>query len=110
MNTIETERSDKPTRMRPLLALPKEKRQTALSMLLLCIAYYLGAKLGFLLNFPGTPLSVFWPPNAILMAALILVPKRQWWLYLLAVLPAHLIAQWQNALPATAILGWYVTN
>src|SRR6187431_2968377 len=50
--------------------------QLALSTLLVSVGYYLGAQLGFALDFPGTPLSIFWPPNAILMAALILAPTR----------------------------------
>ena len=81
--------------------LESPRLQLALSTLLVSVSYYLGAQLGFALNFPGTPLSIFWPPNAILMAALILVPVRLWWLYVLAIFPAHLIVQWQN-LPAVS--------
>ena len=110
MNTTERKPSDKAARLPFRLAPPSAKVHTALSMLLVGTAYYLGAQIGFKLNFPGTPLSVFWPPNAILMAALILTPKRQWWLYLLAILPAHVFVQWQNSLPAPAILGWYISN
>src|SRR5262245_36336784 len=110
MNMAENELSSEALQSPLQQALSNAKMRTALHMALLCTAYYLGAQIGFALNFPGTPLSLFWPPNAILMAALILAPKRQWWLYLLAVLPAHVVVQWQNALPAPAILGWYVSN
>src|SRR5262245_7489548 len=110
MSTTEQKRSVDPAPPGLRQDSPNTKPDMALRMALVCTAYYLGAQIGFALNFPGTPLSVFWPPNAILMAALILAPMRQWWLYLLAVLPAHLIVQWQNALPAAAILGWYFSN
>ena len=49
-------------------------------------AYYLGARLGFAVRFPESPHSVLWPPNAILLAALLLVPPRLWGLHILAVL------------------------
>jgi len=53
------------------------------------IGYYLGAKLGFALTLRPQPVSVLWPPNAILLAALLLTPVRTWWFMLLAVFPAH---------------------
>jgi PAS domain S-box-containing protein len=74
------------------------------------VAYYAGAHVGFLLQFPGSPLSIIWPPNALLLAALLLVPTRQWWMVLLAVLPAHLLVEAQNGVPPWTLLGWYLTN
>ncbi|HKC73870.1 MAG TPA: MASE1 domain-containing protein, partial [Chloroflexota bacterium] len=74
------------------------------------VAYYAGAQVGFMLRFPGSPLSIIWPPNAILLAALLLVPTRQWWVVLLAVLPAHLLVEAQNGVPLWTLLGWYLTN
>src|SRR5437764_1602475 len=73
-------------------------------------AYYAGAQVGFMLRFPESPLSVIWPPNAILLAALLLVPTRRWWVLLLAVLPAHLLVEAQNGVPLWTLLGWYLTN
>ena len=74
------------------------------------VAYYVGAQVGFLLQFPGSPLSIIWPPNAILFAALLVVPPRRWWAVLLVVLPAHLLIQAQNGVPPWTLLGWYLTN
>src|SRR5262249_16240544 len=48
--------------------------------------------------------------NAILLAALLLVPTRTWWLLLLAVLPAHVLVEAQNGIATWTILGLYVTN
>jgi integral membrane sensor domain MASE1 len=42
-------------------------------------------KIGFALTFQPHPVSVLWPPNSVLVAALLLTPPRSWWLVLLAV-------------------------
>lgn len=73
-------------------------------------AYYLGAKIGFALTFQPHPVSVLWPPNSILLAALLLTPVRIWWVILLAAFPAHLAAQVQSDVPPTMILCWFVSN
>ena len=72
--------------------------------------YYLGCKIGFALTFQPHPVSVLWPPNSILVAALLLTPPRSWWLVLLAALPAHLAAQLQSHVPPLMILCWFVSN
>jgi hypothetical protein len=46
--------------------------------------YFLGAKIGFALTFRPHPVSVLWPPNSILLAALLLMPMRISWVILLA--------------------------
>jgi PAS domain S-box-containing protein len=74
------------------------------------VGYYLGAKLGFALTFQPHPVSVLWPPNSILVAALLLSPPRAWWFLILAALPAHLAAQFQSHVPPTMILCWFVSN
>jgi signal transduction histidine kinase/integral membrane sensor domain MASE1 len=78
--------------------------------LLVCVAYYLGSRLGLLFRFePETP-SVVWPPNAILTATLLLVPPRRWWIYLLAAFPAHLWVQLAAGFPASLALLLFATN
>jgi len=74
------------------------------------LAYYLGAKIGFALTLQPHPVSVLWPPNAILLAALLLTPVRFWWVILLAAFPAHLAAQLQSSVPPTMILCWFISN
>src|SRR5438105_9994658 len=73
-------------------------------------AYYLGAKIGFALTLQPHPVSVLWPPNSILLAALLLTPVRIWWVILLAAFPAHLAAQLQSNVPPTMILWWFISN
>ncbi len=78
--------------------------------LLVAVAYYLGAKIGFALTFQPHPISVLWPPNSILLAALLLTPVRFWWMILLAAFPAHLAAQVQSNVPPVMILCWFISN
>ena len=62
-----------------------------LGPLVVGVAYLLGSLAGLSLQFDGQ-ISV-WPPNAILLAALLLTPRSRWWLHVAFVLPAHLLAQ-----------------
>jgi two-component system sensor kinase FixL len=73
-------------------------------------AYYLGAKIGFALTLRPHPVSVLWPPNSILLAALLLTPVRVWWVILLAAFPAHLTAQLQSNVPPMMVLCWFISN
>lgn len=82
----------------------------ALSAVLVGVAYYLGAKLGFALTFQPHPVSTLWPPNSILLAILVLSPRRLWWFYLLAAFPAHLLVQINADIPASMILCWFISN
>jgi PAS domain S-box-containing protein len=74
------------------------------------VGYYLGAKIGFALTFHPYPVSVLWPPNSILVAALLLTPPRIWWFVLLAAFPAHCATQLQSHVPPLMILCWFISN
>ncbi len=78
--------------------------------LVVAIAYYIGAQIGFGLTFQPHPVSTLWPPNSILFAALLLSPVRSWWLLLLATFPAHLLVQLNAQIPVTMMLSWFVSN
>jgi signal transduction histidine kinase/integral membrane sensor domain MASE1 len=81
----------------------------AASPLAVALAYCLSAKLGQLLAFPDAPVSALWAPNAILLAALLLAPRERWWLYLVAVLPFHVLVQLPVA-PFGQVVTQYVLN
>ena len=83
---------------------------TVVAPLLVFVGYYLGARIGFALTFQPHPVSVLWPPNAILVAALLLTPARIWWLVLMAAFPAHWAAQLQSHVPPLMILCWFISN
>src|SRR5213593_20261 len=72
--------------------------------------YYLGSKIGFALTFQPHPVSVLWPPNSIVVAALLLTPTRVWGFILLAAFPAHWAAQLQSHVPPLMILCWFISN
>ena len=78
----------------------------------LCVfaGYYIGAKIGFALTFEPRPVSVLWPPNAILTATLLLTRPQSWWIILLAALPAHWAAQLESQVPPSMILSWFISN
>jgi signal transduction histidine kinase len=78
--------------------------------LLVGISYYVGTRIGFAWTPAGRPNSTFWPPNAILLAALLVVRRKEWWTLFLAVLAAHMVAQLQVGVPAWTAGGWFVTN
>jgi PAS domain S-box-containing protein len=79
-------------------------------VLVTATAYYLGVKIGLTLTLPQSAVALLWPPNAILMAALILMPVRFWWMVLAAVLPAHVIAELGGGIPLRMVLCWYISN
>jgi signal transduction histidine kinase/integral membrane sensor domain MASE1 len=84
--------------------------QLAASALAVSLSYYLGANLGLILRFPPATPSVMWPPNAILTATLLLTPPRRWWIFLLAALPAHLVAELGIIGEWPLVLALFVTN
>jgi signal transduction histidine kinase len=78
--------------------------------LAVAVGYYLAARLGFAFTLKPYPISVLWPPNALLVAALLLSRTRDWWWLLAAVLPVHLFAEMQSGVPTAMVLGWYASN
>lgn len=80
------------------------------SALFTFVGYYLGSHIGFALTFQPHPVSVLWPPNSILLAALLLSPVRLWWLVLAAAFPAHCLAQAQSDIPWPMLLCYFVSN
>lgn len=85
-------------------------RSDAAAVLLVAAAYYAGSRIGFALTPHQTPIALFWPPNAILLASLLLMPRRRWWICVLAVFPAHMLVQTQIGIPLLPALGWYIGN
>ena len=94
-------------RSRNAWALPPGSVRIAL---LVFAGYYLGARLGLALTFLPLPISVLWPPNAILLGALVLLPTSAWWIVLAAAFPAHLLAELHDGIPLVMVLSWYASN
>lgn len=84
--------------------------KTAAPAVLVGASYFAGTRIGFALTPGEMPIAVFWPPNAILLAALLLAPVRLWWTLLLAVVPAHFLAQGASGVPLSTAFGWLIGN
>src|SRR5215470_10128473 len=87
-----------------------DRASTIVAAVLVCVGYYVGARVGFAFTIHPAPVSILWPPNSILLAALLLMPPRTWALLLLAAFPAHFAIQFANDIPLTMILLWFVSN
>lgn len=78
---------------------------------LVAVTYYLGAEAAFLTGTLSDKIfAPFWPPNIVLFCALLLSPLTRWWLFIAAVLPAHIIAELSVAMTWPAIMVAFVTN
>jgi PAS domain S-box-containing protein len=70
--------------------------------LLIGLGYYAGAKIGVALTLPASA-PILWPPDAVLLAGLLLTPLRSWAVVLAAALAAHLgVNAGGGVLPALA--------
>ena len=79
--------------------------------LLLAVAYFLGAQAAFYIGTLSDQIfALFWPPNVILFCALMIVPQRDWWRYIAAAFPAHVIAELGVGMPVPQLLVAFATN
>lgn len=90
--------------------LPRETLGAAMLLLALALLYYLGVRVGLAFTPAASAVSLLWPPNAILLGVLLLWPVRSWAWPLLAILPAHLIAQLTAGVPLVMAGCWYASN
>lgn len=74
------------------------------------IGYYFGVHAGFALTPESSPVSMAWPPNAILLAGFLLMPPRRWWLLVALVAPAHFGSELALGVPWNMAAFWFFTN
>lgn len=86
---------------------PTEARFLQGGVIAVGLGYFFATKLRDTIAFPAVPGWAQWTPNAILFAALLLAPTRQWPWYLLAVLPVHLVAQELASMPAQVAIQYF---
>ena len=75
-----------------------------LSVLATAVCYYLTTQVAWVLRFPDSKVSLFFPPHAVLVSVLLVVPTRQWWAYTLAAVSAHFLATQQADWPTAYAL------
>jgi len=71
----------------------------ALQVFLTGVAYYVATEIAWALCFPNSKVSLLFPPHAVLVVILLLVPVRHWWAYTLATVIGHFIATQQAHWP-----------
>ena len=71
----------------------------ALQVFLTGLAYYVATEIAWALCFPNSKVSLLFPPHAVLVVILLLVPMRHWWAYILATIVAHFVATQQAHWP-----------
>ena len=68
------------------------------------VCYYVATQIAWALTFPDSKVSLFFPPHAVLLCILLLVPTRLWWAYVLAAASAHFLATQQANWPTAYAL------
>ena len=88
----------------------RETLAAAMLLLAFSLTYYVGVRIGFAFTLSANAVSLLWPPNAILLTALLIFPPRAWVWLLLAALPAHLISELAAGVPLLMASCWYFSN
>ena len=83
--------------------------RVALGLVLTAAAYYAGGRLDSLFSTNISP-AVLWPPNAVLLTALLLTPAGRWWMYVAAVLPMDLLLSHADGAAIRISAGLFLSN
>lgn len=73
------------------------------------IAYFVAALIGVQTALPPDGIVILWPPNAILLGALLIAPPARWWPFLATAIVAEIAADLPTY-PPLAALGYGVVN
>src|SRR5688500_2524092 len=73
--------------------------RTVCDFLASAVCYYVATRIAWALCFPDSKVSLFFPPHAVLLSILLLVPTRHWWAYTIAAAAAHFLATRQAGWP-----------
>src|SRR5215472_17464333 len=79
----------------PRLEYERPVRQWALLLaksFVVSLLYYVLAAASLKLRLSTSTLALVWPSLALLVATLVISPRRQWWIYLVAIIPTHILA------------------
>src|SRR5262245_39235508 len=69
-------------------------RTLAPGLLLFGVVSLLGNEFGTMLRYPGVGAALFYPPYALLTAALVVTSPRDWVWYVLMSLVTHILPHW----------------
>ena len=82
----------------------------ALAPVIVAVAYYLGAEAAFAIGTLTQQFAPFWPPNVVLLCALLLAPKRHWPIFIAATFPAHVLAERGMEMPVPQLVAAFGCN
>lgn len=100
----------RPLRRLAVLRLPQADRlRFPVAVAGFCVAYFLAAKLGIATSLPPQGIVTIWPPNAIVLFALLLVHRDKWWVFLAATVATEIFAD-VPAYPLWAAAGYGLVN
>jgi PAS domain S-box-containing protein len=78
---------------------------------LVAVLYFAAAEAAFFIGtLSDNIFAPLWPPNVVLFCVLLLVPERQWWIYILAAFPAHAAAEVGVGMAVPQLLVAFATN
>lgn len=86
------------------------KSQILLIAVLAGIAYYLLALPSIALSTPPENIAIFWPPNSVILTALLFTERRYWWLFILVVAPTNIIPNLQAGYSIERAIIFYFAN
>ena len=92
------------------MALAPWRWSTGVSLVVVSAAYYLAAEAAFAIGTLTQMFAPFWPPNVVLLCTLLMVPRRRWPLYIIAVFPAHAAAELGVGMPVPQLLVAFACN
>jgi two-component system, LuxR family, sensor kinase FixL len=78
--------------------------------ILVSTTYYLTARFGLALSFQPDNVSVFWPPNSIVLTAFLFTERRYWWTYFIAIAPAYFLASFQVGFVELRAIIFFMAN
>src|SRR5688572_28199558 len=79
--------------------------------MLVAVAYLAGAEAAFLVGTLSDKIfAPFWPPNVILLCALLFTRRSRWWVFIVAIIPAHVLAELRVGMPLVQMVVAYATN
>src|SRR5881394_102698 len=96
---INAKQGDEPNRELVRTGRGDSPGRVALRVLLSSACYYLATRIAWALCFPDSKVSLLFPPHAVLVSIMLLVPTRQWWAYTLSAAGAHFLATQQAHWP-----------
>ena len=85
-------------------------RRALITSVVVSIAYYITATIGFEFTLQPGSISTLWMPNSLLLCGLLVTARRWWWLVVAACLPAHLASELLSGVPALMVLSWFISN